>query len=84
MRIRETEKHFIKLYVSVSSNVTCLILFEKVGKEFLGVSTEDADVLVPLEITVLGTLGTESGDLLMYEFGNLDANLHSQDQVFWE
>jgi hypothetical protein len=44
--IRETKENFIKLQSILEDTVFYLMLPEKVGKEFLGVAAEDADILV--------------------------------------
>ena len=85
MRIWETEKHFVQLSISaVLRRSRYLILFKEIGEEFLRVSTKDTDVLVALEVSILGTLGTESRDFLVYEFSDLYPYLHPQDQLFRE
>lgn len=85
MRIGETEKHFVQLYIStVVGEDVYLVLFKEIGEEFLGIPTENTDILIPLPISFLGALCTESRDLLVYEFGDLYPNLHSQNQLFRE
>lgn len=85
MWIGETEKHFVQLLISVVLRRSrYLILFKEIGEEFLRVSTEDTDILVALGVSILGTLGTESRDFLVYEFSDLYPYLHTQDQLFWE
>lgn len=61
-----------------------LILFKEIGEEFLRVSSKDTDILVALGVSILGTLGTESRDFLVYEFSDLYPYLHPQDQLFRE
>jgi len=85
MRIGETEKHLVQLLISVvlrRSNY--LILFKEIGEEFLRVSTEDADILVAMGVSFLGTLSTESRDFLVHEFSDLYPYLHTQDRLFRE
>jgi hypothetical protein len=60
------------------------MLFKEIGEEFLGVATEDADVLVSHWVSSFCTLGAEGGDFLGDVVGYLDPDFHSEEKVFGE
>jgi hypothetical protein len=56
------------------------MLFKEIGEEFLGVSTEDTNVLIPLCISAFCALSAEGRDFLGDIVGDLDPDFHSEEK----
>ena len=82
MRIREAEEHLLQLQIRKSIESPYLVLFKEVGKEFLCIASQDANVLVSLWIAIFNALRSQCRDLLVYKLGDLDSYLHSQYKIF--